>query len=152
MKVYVATNGQASKIGISWEPQDRMRTLRHKGTPADLCRVFAPERADLVEKLAHELLMDKRAQGEWFNVTPEQACAAVEEAIERVANGWSPAPRQTRNRKAEQAYEASGKRPGTSISVRLSVDELAALDAARGATARAAWIKALIKKQLGSNG
>lgn len=107
MKVYVASNGQASKIGISWEPENRMRTLRHKGTPADLCRVFAPDRADLVEKLAHELLMEKRAHGEWFNVTPDEACAVVERAIEQVAEGWRP------NRYAPQeAYRANKIKAG----------------------------------------
>jgi len=56
-----------------------------------------------------------------------------------------------RSTKAEQTYEASGKRPGVQVTIRLSEGELSALDAKRGASARAAWIKALIKRELGSN-
>jgi hypothetical protein len=35
----------------------------------------------VVEKLAHSLLADYRKSGEWFRVSPEKACEAVEAEI-----------------------------------------------------------------------
>ncbi len=52
---------------------------------------------------------------------------------------------------AERRYEAAKKRPGVQVSMRLTEGEVSAINAKRGATARAAWIKALIKRELKSN-
>lgn len=37
--------------------------------------------AGIVEKIAHSLLADHRLSGEWFKVTPDRACEAVEQAV-----------------------------------------------------------------------
>jgi hypothetical protein len=41
----------------------------------------------LVETTAHRLLQAKRLGGDWFDVTPEEAIAAVKEAIRLVESG-----------------------------------------------------------------
>ena len=53
-----------------------------------------------------------------------------------------------RSRKAEQTYEAAGKRPGTPISTRLSDGEIAALDAVKGKASRSAWLLDLIRREV----
>lgn len=71
-----------------------------------------------------------------------------------VVNGTFPCHKggmPKRSLDAERRYEAGGKRPGVQMSIRLSEGEVSALDAKRGDTPRAAWIKALIKRELGSN-
>ena len=41
----------------------------------------------LIERFAHEALSDRRASGEWFNVTPDEAISAVQAAVARVESG-----------------------------------------------------------------
>lgn len=43
--------------------------------------------AEHVENYAHWVLREKRMAGEWFNVTPVEAIAAVNEAVAAVARG-----------------------------------------------------------------
>lgn len=90
MKVYVIAGEGRSKIGVSWEPERRLRELRAKsdGEPLSVAATFAPPRADLVERCAHYLLREKRQVGEWFFVTADEAEAAVRQAIESVDAGW----------------------------------------------------------------
>lgn len=90
MKVYVIAGEGRSKIGVSWEPERRVKELRSKaaGEALSVAATFAPPRADLVERCAHYLLREKRQAGEWFFVTADEAEAAVRQAIESVEAGW----------------------------------------------------------------
>ena len=83
--VYViGGDGGTVKIGMSSKPKVRVRALeRSEGRQlAVLHLVHRPlGDAEMVEDLAHALLDAKRTDGEWFDVTPEEAIAAVTEAI-----------------------------------------------------------------------
>jgi hypothetical protein len=56
-----------------------------------------------------------------------------------------------RSIKAEQAYAAAKKRPGVQISVRWTDAEIARIDELRGDTARAEFIKEIVRPKLGTN-
>lgn len=59
--------------------------------------------------------------------------------------------KSARNVEAEKRYEAARKRPGAAVTIRISEDEVSTLDAKRGKLARAAWLKRIIKRELGSS-
>lgn len=52
---------------------------------------------------------------------------------------------------AQQRYEAKGKRPGKPISTRLNEEEQRGVDDKRGDTPAAAWLLALIRREIGIN-
>jgi len=56
-----------------------------------------------------------------------------------------------RSLKAEKDYEAKKARPGVQFSVRVPDSTAALMDSARGETARAAWVKNLIDRELRRN-
>ena len=60
-------------------------------------------------------------------------------------------PMKRKSLTPQQVYEAKGKRPGTPVSTRLSDGELRALDDRRGEEPRAAWLLALIRRELRPN-
>lgn len=76
----------AIKVGISGELEIRKRNLSCQiKQPVEL--VFSgPKRADarMVEKIAHELLGEKRDTGEWFFVSMQEAMDAVSLAVDIV--------------------------------------------------------------------
>jgi len=101
-----------------------------------------------VERLAHLLLEERRAYGEWFFVSADEAVDAVQRAMTQVANGWLP---EHRSIKAEQAYEAAKRRPGVQMSIRWSDAEIAEIDALRGDTPRAEFVKSFVQPALRIN-
>lgn len=122
------------KIGIALRPALRVREIQ-TGNPAAL-RValeFDPEEcaALQVERRAHWLLHEVRLNGEWFDATPEQAIAAVRQALIDVRNGRL----------------APTKEPSTTLrSIRLSVEKWEWLDAearTRGVSVNALVIEAI---------
>lgn len=75
------------KIGVSQKVSARVRSL--EWTSKQALRTFlSMPRPDgdalLVERFAHEALSDRRANGEWFDVTADEAIAAVHAAVARV--------------------------------------------------------------------
>lgn len=56
--------------------------------------------------------------------------------------------RMARSKKAEQSYEAAGKRPGKPISTRLSDEEMDAVDKRLKGESRSAWLLALVRREL----
>lgn len=83
--VYAMTSGKTGlvKVGLSADVQQRRLGLKTKQT-GRLAIVYSREvdDASAVERAAHLLLADKRAHGEWFSVTPEEAIAAIERAVD----------------------------------------------------------------------
>lgn len=93
--VYVIHSaGGFVKIGISGNPARRAADLRpHQPFTVELVHVRDPGnlKARLVEAAAHHLLKDRHVRGEWFEVSTEEAIAAIEAAVTMVAAGWGPA-------------------------------------------------------------
>lgn len=81
--VYVIHNPrlQMTKIGISDNPNQRLYTLKFSsGCELDMIYHTEPiDRAEEFEKKAHARFQDRRGIGEWFNITPAEAEAAVKE-------------------------------------------------------------------------
>lgn len=91
LNVYVIGSAQGpQKIGVSDNLTSRVINLQ-AGKQARLAVVFSQERprgdARLIERAAHDLLAAKRAEGEWFNVTIDEAIEAVSLAIGKVDSG-----------------------------------------------------------------
>jgi hypothetical protein len=89
--IYVISGGQRTKVGRAWNPGDRMRILQSK-SPDKLALTAAigpmtELKAAAVERFAHHLMAPARLEGEWFDVTPEKAEAAVKRALELVDEG-----------------------------------------------------------------
>jgi hypothetical protein len=79
----------AQKIGISVAPSQRVATMQVY-SPVKLVvhhRTDPSGDARLVERVAHQLLAEKRLHGEWFDVQIEEAVTAVKRAIQLVDAG-----------------------------------------------------------------
>jgi hypothetical protein len=78
------------KIGFSFSPQARARQLRRPGEAPfavhHQVKVLV-EHAHGAEALAHWLLRDQTMGGELFDVSPQQAALAINEAAIRYAQG-----------------------------------------------------------------
>lgn len=100
--VYVVTSSNGHvKIGISTDPEARLRTLQ-TGTSDQLQLTFtAPGygNALTVEQEAHRILAAHRVSGEWFNVTPDLAVAAIFGAADRTGCSISNAAPSTSDSK-----------------------------------------------------
>ena len=86
--VYVIAGDHGlTKIGISDNPESRLRTLQtgsaHHLHIAHIVDVPAASAFD-IEQEAHHLLANRRKSGEWFSVSPNLAVAAVHGAIDRL--------------------------------------------------------------------
>jgi hypothetical protein len=98
--VMVTTDG-AVKIGRSRDPEARRHAVEWSG-PGRLALAYAtPVRDDgsYVESEVHRSLSDRRLNGEWFSVTPEDAVSAVkaaEAAIDARRAVWVPPRRRPR--------------------------------------------------------
>lgn len=80
-QVYVMSRDGLVKVGFSDNPERRRSTI---GSGIVIEARFPVDKHKEVEAAAHKLLADKRRHGEWFDVTPEQACRAIKEAIQIV--------------------------------------------------------------------
>ena len=86
MFIYVIRAGAKVKIGRSSDPEYRCAKLQ-TGNPDKLELCFAaPVIGDgrMIETEAHDILVSNRIRqnGEWFDVTPEVAIAAIRSAAE----------------------------------------------------------------------
>ena len=68
------------KIGRSNNPEARCKTINALGLPCELVYKVADDRALAVERRAHTLMKARRVIGEWFDVTPDVALAAILQA------------------------------------------------------------------------
>lgn len=78
------------KIGVSANPKERLKLLTNaQPFGASIIHVTAVPRGKVyaVEAAAHAILKEKRQRGEWFNVTKDEAVAAIEEAVAAVDRG-----------------------------------------------------------------
>jgi len=98
--VYVAAASGLTglKIGYSSNLDERRKAISQcVGQPVEFVAVHPHGDAAAVEAMAHWLLREHQAHGEWFSVTVEQASAAIMDAAERVRLGES-APRKATGR------------------------------------------------------
>jgi hypothetical protein len=82
--VYVATDGEQTKIGVSRNAEQRVSQIAlAAGRSVNLVRSFpAPMPiARKVEQATFDVLAEYRTRGEWFSCGPDQAVAAVEAAL-----------------------------------------------------------------------
>lgn len=90
----ISSEDGITKIGKASSPTRRVASL-NTGSPVKLTLKYespAMDAADLVEKLAHQLLAEKRLNGEWFSVSTEEAISAISAAIAMVERGILPTP------------------------------------------------------------
>ena len=75
-----------AKIGRSMHPEARLKAIAATNAAGVVLHHVTAEREDssYVEAAAHRLLADKRRVGEWFDVSPSEAVAAVEAAIRQI--------------------------------------------------------------------
>lgn len=89
------------KVGASSRPKVRARTFIWEGH-GHAMTIYAtyqrPDDALTVERVALWLLREHRVRGEWFDVSPARACAAVEAAIKLVDSGDKAAVRKAKGR------------------------------------------------------
>jgi hypothetical protein len=74
------------KIGVSSNPSARLAQLR-TGSPFPISFAFiaaTPGDGFDIERAAHQMLARQRLNGEWFDVAPEMAIAAVNAAAARI--------------------------------------------------------------------
>lgn len=139
--IYAMTDGEMVKIGFAGNPN--RRRIDHqcaRGKPVSIIHVVECERALEAERYAIQKLGGRtKSDGEWYYLTSEEAVALIEEA----AN--NPISDQEMRRKYNQSdaqlrairkYDAE-KRAKKPVGFRLDEDEMALLDAARGAKSRA---------------
>lgn len=100
------TGERACKVGYSNDPQRRMREIYAEigGFPLasalrqdlpvilKLLAAFYVPQAEEVERLVHSALADKRTHREWFSVEPEEAIAAVMDAVRRFGKDFGGDP------------------------------------------------------------
>lgn len=67
------------KIGRSQSPQDRVAGLQ-TGSPEVLSLFWAQEQCDVIGEVSlHRIFSDRRAHGEWFDISPEELLSAIAE-------------------------------------------------------------------------
>lgn len=89
--VYVFRVGEHVKIGRSTKPWRRLEAMRHEYKCLDVSMTYCTDLLEtcvLVEARSHHILGDRRLDGEWFSVTPEEAERAVKQAVRDVRDGW----------------------------------------------------------------
>lgn len=77
--VFQAPTGEC-KIGVSCNPQKRLQTLNGAMPRGGVRLVYQSGRTEfayLIEKRIHAVLKDRRLNGEWFDISPEEAMAAI---------------------------------------------------------------------------
>lgn len=130
------------KIGIANDPESR-RSLFQTGNHA-LLKVAAAapvsrKEAGIVERYAHWLLRDQRVRGEWFNVSPDEARQAIDDAV-----------RAVRERK-ELPFKTSGR---SAIGTRFAPEVRKIIEEEAAADNRAAshWIEKVVLDHLKAKG
>lgn len=85
MNIYIITAGEACKIGVAKDVDNRLAALR-TGSPSPLevqhtMRCKNSRVAYKIESISHKILAHKRLEGEWFKCTPMEAVIALNEAV-----------------------------------------------------------------------
>ena len=99
--VYVIKGEQHVKIGVTKAPETRLAQIRTGcSTPTDYA-FLAPVSGDpyALEREAHAMLARYRLNGEWFDVPPELAIAAVTGAAAKLGQSLTNKPLE------QQSYE-----------------------------------------------
>lgn len=89
--VYVVMDGDGkAKIGRTSYPESRLKSLQGKDRKHLTMPYLSPNTllAALVELRAQTLVADRFIKNEWFQLSCEEAKAAIEQAIVDVDNGW----------------------------------------------------------------
>lgn len=84
-------NGTPHKIGFSYVPQSRAKAMIREGYNGAHVVTQQPipwKKAAYAERYAHYLLREKHHEGEWFNVTREEAIEAIEKATAPEMMEW----------------------------------------------------------------
>ena len=148
MKNFVYVVGSATgpqKIGIAGNVERRLRSVQ-TGSHVPIVLAFSAETegdgiAEQVENYAHWILREKRLHGEWFDVTPSEAKAAVSNAAAAVAKG----------EKIEKLVRNVGRKKLWDVRITLPItsETVERLDAAlRDGEARLDLIREAIEKEL----
>jgi prevent-host-death family protein len=111
--VYVISAGNATvKVGIAQNPEIRKQFLQaghYEPLKVAFSHASDKKESQLIERFAHQILVTKRLQGEWFSVTVEEAKAAILEAIARVQAGEKPPPYMWAKKKSPQPQGCAAK-------------------------------------------
>jgi hypothetical protein len=94
--VYVVKGEQHVKIGVTKAPDTRLAQLRTgSASPIDYA-FLAPASGDpyAIEREAHAMLARSRLNGEWFDVQPELAIAAVTGAAAKLGQSLTDKPKE----------------------------------------------------------
>jgi hypothetical protein len=78
------------KIGLANDPVRRLAILQTGNASGIGVNASVPvmrSDADLVERHAHHLLLDRHIRGEWFDVTPAEALAVIRQAVSAANRG-----------------------------------------------------------------
>ena len=111
--VYVITAGNdAVKVGVARDALNRLKGLQtghyRRRSIAHQTGFIAEQEAYAIERRAHRLLEAKQIEGEWFAVSPQEAQAAIEQAINDLREEQRLADEAGTNaaRKAEESEHA----------------------------------------------
>lgn len=87
------------KIGVTTNPQARLASLRTGSAfPIDYCYLAAtPGTGFDIEAGSHEMLKSHRCNGEWFDVAPEMAVAAIAGAAHKLGQPLLPVTSEVAN-------------------------------------------------------
>jgi hypothetical protein len=101
------------KIGVSTNPNARLASLRTASAfPIDFSYIaVTPGTGFDIEAGAHEMLKGHRCSGEWFDVPPEMAVAAIAGAAHKLGQPILPVTAEVANQILQIA--ANGSRPSS---------------------------------------
>ena len=98
------------KIGVSTNPNARLASLRTASAfPIDFSYIaVTPGTGFDIEQAAHEMLKGDRCSGEWFDVPPEMAVAAIAGAAHKLGQPILPVTAEVANQILQIAANGSG--------------------------------------------
>ena len=98
------------KIGVSTNPNARLASLRTASAfPIDFSYIaVTPGTGFDIEQAAHEMLKGHRCSGEWFDVPPEMAVAAIAGAAHKLGQPILPVSAEVANQILQVAANSSG--------------------------------------------
>jgi len=76
--IYLITDGQLTKIGLSQDPYIRLQSLQ-TGSGRELFLIASGPGSYAKERQLHQRYASKRTIGEWFELTPEEQKEIVED-------------------------------------------------------------------------
>src|ERR1700676_121265 len=99
-----------SKVGVTTNPAARLASLRTGSAfPIDFSYIaVTPGTGYDIEAGAHEMLKSHRCNGEWFDVAPEMAVAAIAGAAHKLGQPILPVTAEVANQILQIAANGSG--------------------------------------------